>query len=231
MKKIVYQFALYVLAIATLSHAGIISSYSIQNAVASGFGGWNHTFNGEIVETGTVSFMDIAGITAEYTNGTGTLNDGIIGSTDQTTQLFFKEGAVSPVITLNLDNYYFIEDLTLLNSEMFYSNIVGTISSVDVTINGFSGTFLTTTDMGAKSEFVNLAGSAYALSEQPANQIILSGFVSETGIQFENLFAFSEIAVTATSASVPEASVVPLLALGFLGLLVISLQQHRRLAR
>lgn len=231
MKKILNHFAYSIgciVAIVTLSHAGIISSYSIQSAVTSGFGGWQHTFDGEIIETGTVSFMDITGVTADYINGTGTLNDGIIGSTDQTTQLFFNQGAVSPVITLNLDNYYLIENLALLNSEMFYSNIVGKVSSVDVTINGFSETFSTTSEMGPKSEFVNLAGSAYVLSAQPSNQITLSGFVTEAG-QLENFFAFSEIVVSATAASVPEASMIPLLAVGLLGLLVISLQQKRRL--
>ena len=56
-----------------------IESYDIENTQASGFGAWAHTYNGNIIQDGS---------TYDYTNGSGTLNDGAIGIGTHSTQLF-----------------------------------------------------------------------------------------------------------------------------------------------
>ncbi|MEH2005290.1 hypothetical protein [Nostoc sp.] len=59
-----------------------ISSYDVTNTHLSGFGGWNHNYNGTINSNGNGTY--------NYSDGSGTLNDGLIGTDLGNTHLFFK---------------------------------------------------------------------------------------------------------------------------------------------
>jgi len=67
-----------------------ITSYGIQDATMSGYGGWMHTFTGTItpVRAFTNGPGGPPGTVANYTNGSGTLNDGELSSSPFSTQLF-----------------------------------------------------------------------------------------------------------------------------------------------
>jgi hypothetical protein len=57
-----------------------ITSYDVNNTQPSGYGSWSHTYNGSITGTGLVN----------ETGGSGTLNDGSFGASEQSSQLFSR---------------------------------------------------------------------------------------------------------------------------------------------
>ena len=120
-----------ILCVSTSANAGLITitSYDIENATTSGWGGWNHTYNGNINITGTNL--------ADYTNGSGTLNDGIIGSYVNDNQLF--NTADNAEITLYLDGYYSIDSIKLFGGSN-PNALPGGIETIDVFFGGITST-------------------------------------------------------------------------------------------
>ena len=90
MKKFLVFLAamLLVFGVVGTASASLITSYDIENAVLSGFGSWAHTYNGTMTNTGTTTVFDSSGTVANYSGGSGTLNDDNIGTADNNTQLF-----------------------------------------------------------------------------------------------------------------------------------------------
>ena len=219
MKKIIILFGLLFLILGGMAHASVISSYDIQNAVKSGYGGWSHTYNGTIVDGAAIT----GGTLATYSGGGGTLNDDVIGSSPANTQLFTTD--YQTVITLNLDNAYSISDMTLY-SFSGRNNIPGNITSVDLTIGGLTETFATTTTMGVDHEFIDISLGSSGLSNLITNQVVLSGFVS-TG-SHDNYFSISEIdmTTTGTGAPVPEPATMLLFGLGLLSVAGVSRRKN-----
>ncbi len=88
------------IGLAVSAHASTvaIASYDIQHTPESGWQGWYHTYNGTITSDGGGYY--------NYYGGSGTINDGVIGTSESEAHLFSIQA--SPVITLNLGGSYAI---------------------------------------------------------------------------------------------------------------------------
>ena len=149
-------------------------SYDITDTHTSGQGGWAHTYDGTITT--------ITGNIANYSGGSGTLNDGIIGTSEQTTQLFYTADT-NPVITLFLDGFYSIDSLLIYGGNITNNGLPGTLTGFDVTVNSITESFLTTAQgltgfSGLSDDFVDFTGSS--LAGLVTDRIILSGFDNPT---------------------------------------------------
>ncbi len=174
-----------------------ISSYDIRDAARSGFGGWAHTYGGTIVDTGSFSANGFAFTRANYSNGSGTLNDGAEGTGPADTQLFANNGDARPRITLHLDGTYNVSSLLLANWDSGNS-IPGTLRGCDVTINGQTESF-TTTEPSLRDELVDLSGSP--LSRLCTDTVILSNFIHDGSNGLNEMFCIGEISVRGQACS------------------------------
>ncbi len=195
-----------------------VTGYDIQHA-ARPFGGWSHTYNGTITDTGNGNANGNPFTRADYTGaGSGTLNDGVHGVDHTNTQLFANNAFASPVITLYLGGNFTIDDVTL--ASFVGGNIIpGCIASLDVTIGGFTETFLPTEPVD-NDEFINIIGSS--LDGISDNKVILSNFVHDgsSGGVLDELFSISEVVI---NGQVPAPG-----ALALLGLAGFASRRRRR---
>ncbi|MEN6607432.1 MAG: PEP-CTERM sorting domain-containing protein [Bryobacteraceae bacterium] len=160
-----------------------IVSYDISDAMVSGYGIWQHTYSGVITPTG----QTVAGIAvANYTGGSGTLNDSVVGTDSYTTQLFFTgtttggDGSVSPVITLYLGGTYIINSISLLGGNIVSNAVPGCITGVTVGLGSASAAISTTGYgmsgffCGGVNDLATITGTS--LDGVPTSSIVLSGF-------------------------------------------------------
>lgn len=208
-KKSVSALALSLLSSAAISAPIGIDSYDISNGRTSGFGGWGHTYDGTITSNGNDTY--------NYSNGDGTLNDGVYGTSVSNTHLFYTSD--QSAVTLHLDSMASVSSLTLFSFP--YSNgIPGNITGLNVSINGVTqylpsiGTGLPSASHGGSSEYISLVGTL--LDGLTTNTITLSGFTTET--PWANYFSISEIDIDGAygSVSVPEPATLPLFGLAAL---------------
>lgn len=181
-----------------------ITGYDILNATISGSGGWSHNYSGTITNTGPD--------TANYTGGSGTLNNGVVENTHSGSQLFNWPNFHAPIITLYLDDFYTIDDITL-DSGDWSNTIPGTLTGLDLSIGAVTDSFLTV-EPSAHKEFVDLSGSA--LNGLVTNTLVLSGFTS-TWSSFQT-FNISEITLNGVQTNIPEPTVLALMGVGLAGL-------------
>ena len=189
----------------TLAAPIAISSYSIQDAVISGYGGWAHTFSGTItpVRSFTNGIGGPPGVVANYDNGSGTLNDGIIGTGPSNTELFVSGdsvdggGPIKPVITLKLTKQAMVQTIRISGGDFDFNLFPGQITAVTAVINGQSAAVTTTS-----SGFVNFLGvgvddivdlTSTPLASLTTDTVILRDFVFNP-ITF-NQFTITELAV------------------------------------
>ncbi len=183
--------------------APIITTYDINQASVSGTGNWKHTYNGTIKTLGNGK--------AHYTGGGGTLNDGFFGSSLNNTQLFDKFNSTS--ITLNFDQFYTFDSLSLYGGSFTGNFIPGTLTGASVTI-GDSTVKLNSTAFGVNADLLTFAGTGLELLR--TNQITLSGFKGGWG----GYMSISEItasgAIALEAAKIPEPGSLLLLGIGAL---------------
>ncbi|HET9648286.1 MAG TPA: hypothetical protein VFP34_08655, partial [Microlunatus sp.] len=102
-----------------------ISGYDIVDTPISGSGGWAHTYTGTITPTGT---DPVQGATlATYTGGSGTLNDGVIGTTPTESHLFFAGSRARPTITLHLPQVTFVDTIDIYGGTITFNAIPGAL--------------------------------------------------------------------------------------------------------
>ncbi len=189
-----------------------VTSYDVENTNLSGFGGWAHTYDGTITADGA---------TYDYTGGSGTLNDGIVGTSVSNTHLFTVANA--SVITLYLGESGMIDTLSLYSFGPTSNGIPGNITGLDVTINGVTQYFATTgfgpsnaafpnNGRDHSHELVDLSGSL--LAGLVTDTITLSGFTTEN--PYATYYSISEVVVDGATA-VPEPSALVLMSLGMVG--------------
>ena len=215
--KILKKLAIGAAALALVggAQAVSISSYDVTGAQLSGFGFWSHTYSGSIVGN-------------TYSGGSGTLNDGIIPTSEQNNQLFLMADA--PTITLHLNALTTLSSIEIFGGNVGSSNLVaGTLTGWSVTI-GANTVALGSTDFGPScfsglcNDRVNLVGTGLDLLA--TNSVTLSGF---TGGWFGS-FNAGEITVDGAAAMpVPEPETFALMLAG-LGV-VATMARRRRSVR
>lgn len=189
---------------APVATAPVIASYDIAGARTSGWGSWWHVYDGQI------TLRDDDPTLADYSGGSGTLNDGLIASSAFGNHLLRTNDA--PVITLHLAAPARIGEIAILGGDYFDNSLVGSLSAWSVTIGGQTRHFVST-GFGAACQHhlcddrVSLLGSG--LDEVLTQTVVLSGFVAGNGH-----FAATEVVLSA----VPEVPTAALLALGLAGL-------------
>lgn len=185
-----------------------IVSYDILHTPLSGFGGWAHTYTGSITPDG--------GDYYNYADGSGTLNDGIIGTSSDDTHLFWQPAA--PVITLHLPGAFTINSIMIYGGTMPVNSIPGLLTGMTVTMGGTS-VALTSTPMnpvcssGSCDDLLTLTGTAL---DGVADDTIVLSDVAELGGGY---FSITEITLDGQTASaVPEPASGLLLAMGAIAL-------------
>ncbi len=111
-----------------------IIGYDITRANLSGTGGWGHTYTGTITPIG--------GGLANYSGGTGTMANGIVEITAETTHYFIESD--SAVITVYFDDFYLIDSVSIFGGDIGTNALPGRIEGMDVTINSVTQTILGT---------------------------------------------------------------------------------------
>jgi len=183
-----------------------ITSYDILATFPSGFGGWFHIYNGTITNIGNNTGIFPNTDLFDYSNGSGTLNDGIVGSSESDTHLFVD--AIFSSITIHFDDYYAVNTIQLLSWGPEISNeAAGSIAGVDITINNTTQTFNTSgfgpfnSASSGRPAHEHIDISTSSLSNFLVNQITFSNFITEnTSGPF---FGISEIIVDDAVVALP----------------------------
>ena len=201
-------------AIASLAASAsgqVVTGYDITDAAMSGFGSWEHAYNGTITGTGSDIANDHAFDRADYTGaGSGTLNDGNLTGGTEASNLFGLTSSTSPSITVYLDQAYFVDEIVLWGSDQ--SNTVpGNIDGFDVTINGITLSFLGIESNDDLSTL--LFGSG--LENLGTTAVTISNFVLEGQDGWTEIFSITEITIRGTP--VPAPGTLALLGLGGFG--------------
>ncbi len=203
MKKLLVLFVATLFSSTAFSATNLanITGYNLYGSYPDGQSSLNHTY------TGTISNGSLPGM-LNYTGGTGTLADNSIQSPNEG-HFFFGNSAL---ITIFLDDYYYIDDI------LFYSALNNASSLLSAEVSGhpiFSDAFGQIVFGNPQDDLFDLTGTG--LETVGVNQITLSnfGFAAYT----PKTFTLSEIQVSGTLVSaVPEPSTYALM-LGGLGLI------------
>lgn len=194
-----------------------IISYDFFATPLSGHGNWSHAYGGTIAVTGpSFSNNGSPGTLANYSGGSGTLNDGVIGSSTGNTHLFVAPRAsdgtpIAPVITLYLGGMFTINTIEIF-AGTFGNAIPGTLTGMTVGLAA-SSTALVSTAFNTVDDRLTITGSP--LDGLVDNKIVLS---LPTGGWFE-WFSITEIKIDGTAASaVPEPMSLALFGFGLAGL-------------
>lgn len=194
-----------------------IISYDFFATPLSGHGNWSHAYGGTIAVTGpSFSNNGSPGTLANYSGGSGTLNDGVIGSSTGNTHLFVAPRAsdgtpIAPVITLYLGGMFTINTIEIF-AGTFGNAIPGTLTGMTVGLAASSAA-LVSTAFNTVDDRLTITGSP--LDGLVDNKIVLS---LPTGGWFE-WFSITEIKIDGTAASaVPEPMSLALFGFGLAGL-------------
>jgi hypothetical protein len=155
-----------------------IASYDIAQTPESGFGCWFNNYTGTITATGLTvggsvncSPFNPARV-LNYSNGSGTLNDGLFDTTQLLMTRISDQGQqLQPVITLRFGGIYTINEIRLLKGNNGFTNITG----VTVQIGG-TALSVTPTPIGGDPLSVLLDLRGTALAVLPTNQLVLGNF-------------------------------------------------------
>ncbi len=157
-----------------------ITSYDIEQTPENGFGCWFHNYTGTITDTGhTVSGSvncspSNPARVLNYSNGSGTLNDGLFDTTHLLMTRTDDQGQpMQPVITVHLGGIYTINEIRLLKGNSSFTDITG----ATVQIGGTAIPFLSTPVGGDPlSVLLDLRGTA--LAGIPTNQLAVKNFTA-----------------------------------------------------
>ena len=184
--------------------------YDVTHALVSGSGGWSHVYTGSITPV-------VPGVTANYAGGGGTLNDGVIGTTEENTQLFLV--SQDSAITLYFGSFYHINRISLFGGNIRTNSIPGALDSpVTVTANGTTAAIDAQAFGSVRSTIGNPVNDRLLFTGSPlegvfADRLTLRGF----GRGWEDYYSFTEITVEGPGPVVPEPATLTLFGTGLLG--------------
>lgn len=211
--QLIFSFAVAALTVNAAWAGPIpISGYGVGDALLSGHGNWFHVFDGTITPEANFLHLGLPGTKAQYSGiGSGTLNDGRIGTSPSDAQLFITPAAsdgtpLNPSIGLTFSFAYAIETIEIYGGDMTDNAIPGSLTDVTVTLVGPLGIeserfalepFGILNSVGVPViDRVNLVGSR--LEGYPAFLVILSDFsgtfadwFSATEIRLDGEFALT----------------------------------------
>ncbi len=185
-----------------------VSSYNVDNTKLSGYGSWFHTYDGT---------MTLDGATYDYTGGSGTLNDGVIGPDHRNTHYF--DNLDFPAVRVFLDALCTVDVIELYSYVTSTNWIPGNITGVDITIGALTQSFATVgfgpinANGYPAHERVDLTGSP--LGALWTDQVIFSNFV----VAGRNDFGISEI--TLDGEIIPEPVTLTLLGSSLIALVFV----------
>jgi hypothetical protein len=174
-----------------------IVGYDVSQTPGSGFGCWSHNYTGTKVDTGhTVSGSVICttegGHVFNYSDGGGTLNDGLSDTTHLLLTRTDDQGQpLQPVITLHLGKAVTVNQIRLLKGDSSFTCLAG----ATVKISGKTAVFLNPPVIGGDCRSVLLDLVPTALSTEPTNQITLQSFSATFGGGPIDQFGLGEIEV------------------------------------
>ncbi len=208
-KSLVAAAVIAAASISTAQAAQFVTGYDVNNARASGYGGWSHTYSGAITSAG--------GGLSNYTGGNGTLNDGVVSANHSSNQLFRVTDNTS--ITLHLNSPTFLSELNIFGASGGGNSIPGTLTGATLSFGGQSLVFSSTPwgpscNGGLCNDRFSFAGTS--LENIATNIITLSNFQGG----WSNYFNASEISISGVAAvsPVPEPETYAMLLAG-LGLM------------
>jgi hypothetical protein len=206
-----WQSASSVLAFSAAGETVKIKTYDVKSAVRSGYGCWSHVYLGTITDTGRTA-SDNGACTndgthiADYSGGSGTLNDNIFSFTTDDNQLLSiglaDDGQpILPEITLHLDGTFQINRIMLFGGYVEYFAPPGAVYGATVEINGTS-VDLPVTPIGSPNQLGIYPDGALVLTGTPleglpATEIVLKNFKASIFGAPYDLFSLTEVQVDA----------------------------------
>lgn len=166
-----------------------IESYDIQQTPVSGWGLWTHSYAGTIMDTGrTADYGWGPFVIADYSGGSGTLNDEVVPMTTDNNHLFMNgsvdvnEVPVWPTITLHLSESVCVEKIFIYGGNVEWNAFPGALKTIGVGIGGSSVSLATSPFgwegvAGPVNDLVDLTGTP--LSAIPTSSIVLTDFTAE----------------------------------------------------
>jgi len=180
-----------------------ITSYDIAQTPESGFGCWFHTYTGTITDTGYTVSGSVScspdptpnqARVLNYSNGSGTLNDGLFDTTQLLMTRTDDQGQpLKPVITLHLGGVFTINEIRLLRGNNSFTDITGATVQI-----GITELPLIPTPIGGDPRSVLLDLRGTPLAGIPTNQITLQNFSASISGSPIDQFGIGEIEVDGT---------------------------------
>jgi tetratricopeptide (TPR) repeat protein len=201
--------------VAAVSGPVSVVSYDIIQTPLSGWGQWAHVYSGAIVDTGRTTGPDcVAGTQiANYSGGSGTINDGVTDAANTDSTHLLCMGAASdgqpvrPEITVRFAQAVFIDRIIVHGGGASFNIYPGAIDSATVRIGATQATVIsvpagTPNDIGVlRDDVFDLTTTS--LSSIPTTEASLSDIVtSYFGVPL-NQAAIAEITVEGRVAAIP----------------------------
>jgi hypothetical protein len=189
-----------------------IKTYDVKSAMRSGYGCWYHAYFGTISDSGRTSSLfgtctPEGSHIADYSGGSGTLNDNIFSSTTADNQVFSIELAaddgqpVLPAVTLHLDGTFRINRTLVFGGYVEGYVLPGALSGATVEINGTT-VDLPVTPIGSPNSVGLYPDGALVLTGTPleglpTSEIVLKNFKASIFGGYYDHFSLTEIQLDA----------------------------------